>query len=154
MHSPTISFHQKYPVGQVSMLTRVLVVDDDSETTDLLKILLESNAFEVITTTSGQEAVKLAQKRMPEVMIVDLLMPDMDGLSVCKEVRKFSNVPILVPSAISKPGIVAQALEAGADDYLIKPMKGNVLIAYLNRLARRARAELEVSRADGVYRMM
>lgn len=135
------------------MPTRVLIVDDDSETTDLLKLILEPNAFEVVTATSGREGVDIARKLNPDVMIVDLLMPDVDGLKVCRQVRQFSSVPILVLSAVSKPGIVAQALDEGADDYLIKPIKNNVLVASLKKLTRRARAEQEVE-TNGIYRMM
>lgn len=135
------------------MPTRVLIVDDDVETTDILKLILEPNAYEVVTAASGREGVDLARKLNPDVMIVDLLMPDMDGLNVCRQVRKFSSVPILVLSAVSKPGIVAQALDEGADDYLIKPMKNNVLVASLKKLTRRARVEQEIE-TNGVSRMM
>ena len=68
-------------------------------------------------------------------------MPDMDGWEVCKAIRSFSLVPILVISAINKPGMVAKALDEGADDYMLKPMTSSVLIAHLKRLAWRARAE-------------
>jgi two-component system KDP operon response regulator KdpE len=135
------------------MPTRVLIVDDDSETTDLLKIILESDDFEVTTALSGREGVNLARETRPDVMIVDLLMPDVDGLEVCREIRAFSNVPIVVLSAVNKPGVITQALDEGADDYLIKPIQNNVLVACLNKLARRARAEQKNSRANGSYRM-
>lgn len=135
------------------MPTQVLIVDDDKETTDLLRIILESDSFEVTTATSGRDGVRLAREIDPDVMIVDLLMPGMDGLKVCREVRKFSNVPILVLSAVNKPRVAAQALDEGADDYLIKPMKNNVLIACLNKLTRRARAEQEIGKSNGLFRM-
>jgi len=140
-HSLTTTPNHRFLNGQVAMLTRVLVVDDDNDTTDLLKIILTPSAFKVITANSGQEGVELARKLSPDVMVVDLFMPGMDGLMVCKEVRKFSNVPILVLSAVGKPGVAEQALDEGADDYLIKPMNNKVLIASLNKLTRRARAE-------------
>lgn len=133
---------------------RLLVIDDDSETIDLLKIILEPNDFEVVTTTSGCEGVQLAHQLKPDVMIVDLLMPDMDGLNVCREVRKFSSAPILVLSAVGKPGMATQALDEGADDYLIKPMNHNLLVASLKKLTRRARAEQEAARSNGRYRMV
>lgn len=135
------------------MPTHVLIVDDDNETSDLLKIILESDGFEVTTAVSGREGVNLARETQHDVMIVDLLMPDLDGLKVCSEVRKFSNIPIVVLSAVNKPGVITQALDKGADDYLIKPIKSNILIACLNNLTRRARAEQEISRANGLYRM-
>lgn len=125
------------------MLTRVLVIDDDIEMTDLLKIILEPNLFEVLPAHSGTQGVEMARQINPDVIILDLLMPDLDGWQVCKEVRKFSQVPILILSAISKPGMAARALDEGADDYLPKPTTSSVLIAHLKKLARRARAEQE-----------
>lgn len=122
------------------MPTRVLVVDDDVEMTDLLKIVLEPNAFEVSAANSGQEGVELAQQMCPDVIILDLLMPDMDGWQVCSEIRKFSQVPILVLSAVNKPNLAARALDSGADDFLLKPMPSGVLIAHLKMLTRRSKA--------------
>lgn len=123
-----------------SVPTRVLVVDDDVEMTDLLKIVLEPNAFQVLAANSGQEGVELARETSPDVIVLDLLMPDMDGWQVCGEIRKFSQAPILILSAINKPGLAAQALDSGADDFLLKPMPSGVLIAHLKMLARRTRA--------------
>jgi two-component system, OmpR family, response regulator MprA len=133
------------------VLTRVLVVDDDVEMTDLLKIILEPGAFEVFAANSGPEGIDLARQLEPDVIVLDLLMPGMDGWQVCKEIRLFSQVPILVLSAISKPGMAARALDAGADDYLLKPMTSGVLIAHLKKLARRARAEQEANKTNLSY---
>ena len=135
--------------GQKASFTKVLIVDDDNDTTDLLKIILAPSDFDVVTANSGQEGIDLARKFKPDVMVVDLLMPGMDGLEVCKEIRKFSSIPILVLSAVGKPGITEQALNAGADDYLIKPMNKNVLVASLNKLARRAHAEQAAINQNG-----
>ena len=73
------------------------------------------------------------------MITLDLMMPDMNGWQVCKAVRGFSQVPILVLSALDSPGMVAAALDAGADDYLIKPVPSSVLLAHINKLVRRAR---------------
>ncbi len=129
------------PSLEVAVLTKVLVIDDDKEMTELLKVILEPNTFEVITANSGQEGIPVLKEQNPDVVLLDLLMPDMDGWQVCKEIRTFSQVPILVLSAISKPGMVARALDEGADDFLLKPMPGSVLTAHIKKLARRARAE-------------
>lgn len=133
------------------MLTRVLIVDDDVEMTDLLKIILEPDTFEVFSANSGQEGVKLARELKPDVIILDLMMPVVDGWQVCTEIRNFSSVPILVLSAMSKPNMVARALDAGADDYLLKPMPSSVLIAHLKTLTRRARAEQEAGKTRYDY---
>jgi len=132
-------------------LTRILVIDDDQAMTEMLRLVLEPNAFEVHEAHSGPDGIEAARSLNPEVVVLDLLMPGMDGWEVCKEIRTFSQVPILVLSAISKPGIVARALDEGADDYLLKPMPSSVLIAHLKKLARRARAEQESSNSDFNY---
>lgn len=125
------------------MQTKVLVIDDDKEMTDMLKVILEPNTFDVVAANNSVVGIDLVRQVKPEVVVLDLLMPDMDGWQVCKEIRKFSQVPILVLSAISKPGMVARALDEGADDYLLKPMPSSMLIAHIKKLARRAKAEQE-----------
>jgi len=125
--------------------TRVLVIDDDNATTDLFKLILKPNEFEVHVVNSGPEGIEAARHLSPEVVVLDLLMPQMDGSDVCRAIRSFSQVPILVLSAVSKPGMVAQALDEGADDYLLKPITSSVLIARLKRLVWRARAESEAN---------
>ena len=125
------------------MQTKVLVIDDDKEMTDMLKVILEPNTFDVVAANSSVLGIDLVRQVKPDVVVLDLLMPDMDGWQVCKEIRKFSQVPILVLSAISKPGMVARALDEGADDYLLKPMPSSMLIAHIKKLARRAKAEQE-----------
>jgi two-component system KDP operon response regulator KdpE len=121
--------------------TRVLVIDDDEAMIAMLKLVLESNSFEVLEARSGTEGIETARQQNPEVIILDLMLPEMYGWQVCKSIRTFSQVPIIVLSAMSKPDIVARALDEGADDYLLKPMPSSVLIAHLKSLVRRARAE-------------
>ncbi len=134
-------------MADVNGLVRILIIDDDWETTELFKILLEPHQFEVVTSNSGQEGIKLAAEIEPDVIMVDLLMPEMNGLTVCDEVRKFSNVPILMLTAISKPGTLSEALEHGADDYLIKPVKSSVLTAHLKKLVRRERLNRQADKS-------
>jgi DNA-binding response OmpR family regulator len=131
--------------------TKVLIVDEDSDTTDLLKTILEPNDFKVMVANTGKLGVEMARSLDPDVMVVDLLMPDMDGLKVCREVRQFSSMPILILSAVSRPNVAEQVLDSGADDFLVKPMSSGVLIASLNRLARRARAEYKAQQTNGNF---
>ncbi len=119
------------------MTLKVIVIDDDPAMTELLTLLLRAQGFDTQATNIGKEGVELARNNQPDVIILDLMMPDMDGWQVCKEVRSFSNVPILIISALDTPGMVASALDAGADDYLIKPVPSGILIAHLNKLGRR-----------------
>ncbi len=80
------------------MPTKILVIDDDLAITDLMSMLLKTHGFEVITTNSGAEGVKLVEEKNPNVVLLDLMMPDMDGWQVSKAIRAFSNVPILSAS--------------------------------------------------------
>lgn len=117
---------------------KILVIDDDPAMTELLKLLLQPAATDVHAANSGPDGIKLARTINPDVIILDLMMPDMDGWEVCHNIREKSSVPILILSALDNPGMVARALDAGADDYLIKPVPSGVLIAHLQNLVRRS----------------
>ncbi len=151
MPLPTSMDHTRITENSGSLPTKVLVVDDDNETTELLKVTLEPLAFEVIATNSAQEAIHLVRDQAPDVMVVDLLMPEMDGMKVCEEVRKFSTIPILMLSAVNRPDIMEKALDLGADDYLSKPMKSSVLVAHLHKLLRRARPGMKAIKGNGRF---
>jgi DNA-binding response OmpR family regulator len=115
----------------------VLTIDDDTAITELLAMLLRTHGYEVKTVNSGEEGVDAIKKYNPHVVVLDLMMPGLDGWQVCKTVREFSNVPIVILSALDDPAMIASALDAGADDYLIKPVSSSILVAHLNRLIRR-----------------
>ena len=115
----------------------VLTIDDDNAITELLAMLLRTHGFEVVTANTGEEGIQAIRKKTPHVVILDLMMPGMDGWQVCKQVRTFSNVPIVILSALDDPTLIASALDAGADDYLVKPVSSGILVAHLNRLIRR-----------------
>ncbi len=116
---------------------KILVIDDDPAMTDLLKLLLAPAAAEVIAANSGPEGIRMANDNKPDVITLDLMMPDINGWQVCKAIRRVSSIPILILSALDSPGLVAAALDAGADDYLIKPVPSSVLLAHINKLVRR-----------------
>jgi len=118
------------------MSTKILVIDDDLAITELMSMLLKTHGFEVFTTNTGAEGVKLAQEKLPNVVLLDLMMPDLDGWQVSKAIRLFSNVPILILSAINDPGMVASVLDAGADDFLVKPVPSSVLVAHIRKMVR------------------
>jgi DNA-binding response OmpR family regulator len=119
------------------MPLKVLAIDDDPAMTDLLTLLLKTHGFEPVTANTGEDGVELVRRESPDVVILDLMMPGMDGWQVCAKLREFSNVPIIIFSALDSPGMVASALDAGADDYLVKPVPSGVLVAHLNKHARR-----------------
>lgn len=126
----------------------VLVIDDDRAMTDMLKALLEPKAFRVITAHHVQEGIEAIQKREPDLIILDLNMPGNDDAQICRLIRDFSRAPLLVLSASNKPGAATKALDGGADDYMLKPVASGVLVAHINNLLRRARAEYKARAAQ------
>jgi len=111
--------------------TKVLIIDDDIPMTDLMRLMLNRESFDVITSNSGEDGIEAAKKYKPDVIVLDLLMPGEDGWHICCKIRKHSQVPILVLSALNMPGLSARVFEAGADEFLIKPVSTGVLVAYL-----------------------
>lgn len=120
------------------MPTKILVIDDDVAITELMSMLLRTHGFEVITTNFGAEGIRLAEEKSLDVVLLDLMMPDQDGWQVCKSIRVFSNIPILILSAINDPSIVASVLDAGADDFLVKPVPSGVLVAHIRKMVRQS----------------
>ena len=118
------------------MAAKVLVIDDDIAITELMSMLLKTHGFEVLTTNNGLDGVRVVQEKSPNVVLLDLMMPDMDGWQVCKAIRAFSNTPILILSAINDPRMVASILDAGADDFLVKPVPSGVLVAHIRKMVR------------------
>lgn len=119
------------------MTTKIIVIDDDTAVTDLLSVLLRSHGFDVQATNNSVEGLNLLRDQKFDLAILDLMMPEMDGWEICKEVRSFSNIPIIVLSALNDPSMIASVLDAGADDYLTKPTPSRILVAHINRITRR-----------------
>ena len=119
------------------MTIKLLVIDDDSAVTDLLTLLLKSQGFEVFATNNSAEGLSMIRELEPDLVVLDLMMPEMDGWEVCRSVRQFSQVPIIILSALNDPSMIASVLDAGADDYLTKPTPSRVLVAHINRLINR-----------------
>lgn len=117
---------------------KILAIDDDTAMTELLVLLLKSNHCTITTANSGEEGIELLKKTNPDIILLDLMMPEMDGWETCEKIRAFSNTPIIVLSALNSPGMIAKALDTGADDYLTKPVPRNILIAHINKQVRRS----------------
>jgi len=117
---------------------RVLVVDDEPQIVRALKVVLREAGFEAVPAETGSEALDLAAVRPPDAAIVDLVLPDLDGIAVTRTLREWSEMPILVLSAVGEEEQKVRALEAGADDYITKPFGARELIARLNAALRRA----------------
>jgi two-component system, OmpR family, KDP operon response regulator KdpE len=117
---------------------RVLVVDDESQILRALRVVLRDAGFEPLPAPTAQEALDLAALERPDAAIVDLVLPDGDGIDVTRSLREWSAMPILVLSAIGEEEQKVRALEAGADDYVTKPFGPRELIARLQAALRRA----------------
>ena len=131
---------------------RVLVVDDERQILRALRVLLKEAGFEVATAETAQQALDAVTVRPPDALILDLILPDGNGVDVCRSIREWSEMPIIVLSAVGDESEKVRALEAGADDYVTKPFGPGELIARLRAALRRtgtAAAE-PVLRADGL----
>lgn len=117
---------------------RILVIDDESHIRRSLCINLERRGYAVEAAETGEEALAAFSNRRPDVMIVDLLLPDINGVEVTKRIRQSSAVPIIVLSALGEERRKVEALEAGADDYMTKPFGMEELLARIRSLLRRA----------------
>jgi two-component system KDP operon response regulator KdpE len=120
---------------------RILVCDDDPQIQRALRLVLREAGYEVIVTGSGEEALDRAALARPRAAIVDLMLPDMPGIEVCRQLRSWSEMPILILSALGEEAIKIEALESGADDYVTKPFGPGELIARLKASLRRAGRE-------------
>jgi two-component system, OmpR family, KDP operon response regulator KdpE len=118
--------------------TKVLVVDDEPQIIRALRINLSARGYEVATATSGTEALREAASFRPEVVVLDLGLPDIDGTAVIEGLRGWSSAPIIVLSARTDSGDKVSALDAGADDYVTKPFGMDELLARLRAAVRRA----------------
>jgi two-component system, OmpR family, KDP operon response regulator KdpE len=131
---------------------RVLVVDDERQILRALRVLLGGAGFEVTTAETAQDALDKLTVRPPEAAILDLILPDGNGVDICRSIREWSDMPIIVLSAVGDESEKVRALEAGADDYVTKPFGADELIARLRAALRRtsAAAAEPVLRADGL----
>lgn len=116
---------------------QILIVDDDPPIRNLIATTLKTHDYKYIMAETGQEAIMQASTCNPDVMFLDLGLPDMDGVSVIRKVREWSNMPIIVISARSEDSDKIEALDAGADDYLTKPFSVEELLARLRVMQRR-----------------
>jgi two-component system KDP operon response regulator KdpE len=117
---------------------RILVCDDDPQIQRALRLVLREAGFEVLVTDTGEHALDTAAASGPHAAIVDLVLPDVHGIEVCRQLRGWSEIPIVVLSALGEEAIKIEALEAGADDYVTKPFGPGELVARVQAALRRA----------------
>ncbi len=121
----------------LDMQTTILVVDDEQAVTDLLAYNLRKANYRVLTAANGNDALRLAQEAGPDLILLDVMIPDMDGLDVCRELRKSSNTPVIMITARGEEVDRVVGLELGADDYVCKPFSVRELMARIKAVLRR-----------------
>lgn len=116
---------------------KILVVDDDVNICELLRLYIERDDYQVIIANDGEQAVELFNREQPDLVLLDIMLPKMDGWQVCKEIRKTSNRPIIMLTAKGELFDKILGLELGADDYIIKPFEAKEVIARIHAVLRR-----------------
>ncbi|MCB0017974.1 MAG: response regulator transcription factor [Anaerolineales bacterium] len=119
------------------MAEKILVIDDEDTTVQLIALLLERRGYEVVKAYSAEDGLRKAYRHQPDLVLLDVMMPDMDGWEVCRRLRQESGVPILMLTALGDEVDRILGLELGADDYLTKPFSTRELIARIKALLRR-----------------
>jgi two-component system alkaline phosphatase synthesis response regulator PhoP len=130
---------------------KVLVVDDDVKTVELVKLYLKRDGYRVITAYDGKEALSLAREGHPDLIVLDLMLPGIDGLEICRTLRKESDVPIIMLTAMTTDEDRLTGLDLGADDYVTKPFSPRELAARVRAVLRRIPGERgpdKISRGD------
>ena len=132
-------------------MNRILIIDDEQDILDILSYNLVKEGFEVQTATNGIQGIELAKKYIPDLIILDVMMPIMDGIEVCEILRKIpelENLRICVLTARGEDYSQIAGLDAGADDYVTKPIKPKVLISRIKALTRRDKQAIEAINSD------
>jgi DNA-binding response OmpR family regulator len=117
--------------------SRIIVVDDEVRYVRAIQVNLEASGYEVLTASDGQQAVELVAAVAPDLMVLDIRMADVDGYEVCRRVREFSTVPIIMLTALAKDADKVHGLDTGADDYVTKPFSADELLARVRAILRR-----------------
>jgi DNA-binding response OmpR family regulator len=121
----------------------ILVVDDEPKVARLARDYLEKNGFRVVTAADGQSALTVARREKPDLVVLDLMLPQIDGREVCRILRRESDVPIIMLTALSEEIDQVTGLEIGADDYITKPFSVRMLVARVRALLRRTGGEIK-----------
>ena len=116
---------------------KILIVDDDANICELVRLYLKKEGFETIICSNGEKALEEFAAEQPDLAILDIMMPKVDGMTVCREIRKTSNMPIIMLTAKGETFDKVLGLELGADDYMVKPFEGKELVARVKAQLRR-----------------
>ena len=119
------------------MAAKVLIVDDDTNICELLRLYLEKDGYSTVTAHDGQEAIRTFEESNPDIILLDIMLPKLDGWQVCREIRKTSEVPIIMLTAKGETFDKVFGLELGADDYVVKPFDSKEVVARIKAVMRR-----------------
>ena len=122
---------------------KVMVVDDDRNICDLLRLYLEKESWDVVTVYTGAQALQQYETEKPDILLLDVMMPELDGWQVCRELRKTSQVPIIMLTAKGEVFDRVLGLELGADDYVVKPFEVKEVVARIKAVLRRSGADTQ-----------
>ena len=131
-------------------LEKILIVDDDINICELLRLYIEKEGFTVIIANDGATAVKMFREQQPDLMLLDIMLPKLDGWQVCREIRKTSDKPIIMLTAKGETFDKVLGLELGADDYIVKPFDTKEVVARIKAVLRRAGASAPVAAVQEV----
>jgi len=126
------------------MPSLILIVDDEPKIARLARDYLEKNGFRVLTAADGQSALTMARREKPDLIVLDLMLPNIDGREVCRILRRESDVPIIMLTALAEEVDQITGLEIGADDYITKPFSPRALVARVRALLRRTRGDIKL----------
>ena len=129
-------------------MKKILVVDDEKPISDIIKFNMAKEGYEVLTAFDGKEALEMFEAEQPDILILDLMLPEVDGLEVARTIRKTSNVPIIVLSAKDSEFDKVIGLEIGADDYVTKPFSPLILVKRIENILRRNTLASEIAVGD------
>ena len=129
-------------------MTRVMVVEDDRDISEMLSIVLNEAGIDVDLVDRGDQVISTFRTNPPDLVLLDLMLPGKDGVSVCQELRNESLVPIVMLTAKSETSDVVKGLEAGADDYMVKPFNGQELLARIKTRLRRSQGSAKLKICD------
>lgn len=130
---------------------KILIVDDDENIVELIRIYFEKEGFATVTANNGVQALELFKSESPSIVILDIMMPEMDGWQTCREIRKISNIPIIMLTAKGETFDKVLGLELGADDYMVKPFETKELVARVKAVLRRSDAKEQISDKEIVF---
>ncbi|MHA1540696.1 MAG: response regulator transcription factor [Alphaproteobacteria bacterium] len=131
--------------------TRLLIIDDDPKLRELLFQFLTKNKFEILQAKDGKEGLQLASKNFLDLIIVDRMMPNIDGIEFIKKLRKKSNFPVLMLTALGETDHKITGLEAGADDYLVKPFEPKELLLRIKNILKRTKTNDIISLGNDFF---